>query len=461
MKKLISTLILIAAASPCLFADQSDISITVYNNDLVLVREMRAIDFKKGTYDYRFTDVPSRIDPTSVHFKPSKMTDKISILEQNYQYDLVSPDKVFEKYIDYQITAVGKNGQIYEGKLLSYSGGSIIIQGKKGDLSVARTAELTDYRFEKLPEGLLTRPTLVWKFQSETKGSVNCEVSYLTSGMNWHSEYVAVVGADDKSLELSGWVSIDNRSGGAFKNAKVKLIAGDVHLVTPKRPRAGYQIMPEDKLMAKGAPQFEEKAFFEYHLYTLQRRTDIMNNEIKQITLFPASEVKAKKVYTFDTAYRWRYGQQKQKVKVTLEFKNSKTEGLGMPLPKGKIRVYKMDTDKSMEFIGEDNIDHTPKDEMVRVYVGDAFDVVGERKQTDRKEITRYITEESIEIKLRNHKKKKVEVVVIEKLRGGEWEIIKTSHDYHKKDVSTIEFKIPVKPDGETVLTYSVRYKRL
>ncbi|PJA26784.1 MAG: DUF4139 domain-containing protein [candidate division Zixibacteria bacterium CG_4_9_14_3_um_filter_46_8] len=458
-RKFVSLIIIMMGVGNALAVGaQPDVALTVYNQDLALVKEVRSLEFKPGIFDYRFSEVPSRIDPTSVHFKPRQSIDKISILEQNYQYDLVSPDKIFDKYLDHQITAIGKNGQLYEGTLLSRSGESVVVQGKDGSLSVVRTEELTDYKFDKLPDGLLTRPTLVWKFDSAVKGPIDCEVSYLTNGMNWHSEYVAVVAEDDKSLELSGWVSIENNSGGSFKNARVKLIAGDIHRVPAKGIEGAYG-MNAFRSEAKVAPQFEEKAFFEYHLYTLQRRADILSNEIKQITLFPASEVKARKVYTYDRGYGRRGDG--TKVKVSLEFKNGQAEGLGTPLPKGTIRVYKVDSDKSLEYVGEDEIDHTPKDEMVRVYVGDAFDIIGEPKAADFKEISSSVSEESYEVKLRNHKKEKVEVVVVEKLwKSTDWEIIKSNFDFHKKDANTIEFTIPVSPDGETILTYTVRYKR-
>ncbi len=460
MKRFIFILMVFILVSDVFSADSKDVAITIYNDNLALVREVRPIEFQKGIFDYRYTDVPSKIDPTSVHFSPRKSANKIAILEQNYQYDLVSSDKIFEKYIDNKISAIGKNGQAYEGTLLSYSSGSIVVQGNDGSLSVVRTNELTDFRFEKLPKGLLTKPTLVWKFDSDASGAIDCETSFLTEGINWHAEYVAVVAEDDKSLELSGWVSIDNRSGGSFNDARVKLMAGEIHRAEPQ-PDFPLKLGARMARDAEAAPQFEEKEFFEYHLYTLQRKATILNNEIKQITLFPSSETRAEKVFTFEgQGYRRNRGQL-QNAKVTLEFKNSSSEGLGMPLPKGKVRVYKMDSDKSLEFIGEDNIDHTPKDEMVRIYVGDAFDVLGERKRADRNVISERVSEETIEISLRNHKSEDVEVVVVERLYGwGDWEIIKKSHDYHKKDANTIEFTVPVESDGETVINYTVRYRR-
>jgi hypothetical protein len=462
MKKLFIALFLLIATCGCIRADEPNIAVTIYNNNLALVREVRSIDFQKGLFDFRFKDVPSRIDPTSVHFKPLKWEDRIAILEQNYQYDLVSSDKIFEKYIDYKIAVRGKNGQEYRGTLLSYTGNHLVIQGDEGDLNVIRNEEVTDFSFEKLPEGLLTRPTLVWKFDSGARGKADCEVSYLTGGMDWHAEYVAVVADDEKSLELSGWVSVENKSGGSFKNAKMKLIAGDVNIIQPEpgygrgAPMMMERTTPEKK-------QFEERAFFEYHLYSLKRPADLMNNEIKQISFIPSTRVKAKKIYTYEQpGYSYyRRDESSDNVKVELEFKNSQAEGLGIPLPRGKVRGYKMDIDGSMEFIGEDMIDHTPKDEMVRIYVGDAFDLVGERKKTEHKTIAKYINEESYEITLRNHKKERVEIVVVERLsyRAG-WEILKSSHKYTKKDAHTIEFTVPVEKDGETVITYTVRYDR-
>lgn len=293
----------------------------------------------------------------------------------------------------------------------------------------------------------------MWLLDSDVSGKRKAEVSYLTSGINWHSEYVAVVDQKDQNLELAGWVSIDNRSGATYEDAKVKLIAGEVHRVEEVAPlRMGKGMAME---MAAAPPQFEEKAFFEYHLYTLLRPATIKDNEIKQVSLFPSTNVKVKKIYTYDGA---RYD---KNIRVELEFKNAQTEGLGMPLPQGKIRVYKADMDKSLEFVGEDRINHTPKDEKVRVFLGNAFDIVGERKKTDFKQISDDVTEESYQIKLRNHKEEAVEVVVVEHLYSyTDWEIRESTFPYEKKDASTIEFKIPLAKDQEVVLNYTVRYYR-
>lgn len=438
----------------------AEVSVTIYNQDLGLVKDVRELEFQKGKSVVKFTDVAAQIDPTSVHFKLVNPSDQVSILEQNYQYDLVSSSKILEKYIDKEIELFtkgeGTSGQekSYKGVLLSYSNENLTLKEPEGAIRIVRLNEVRDMYFPSLPEGLITKPTLVWLLDSQVSGKRKAEVSYLTSGINWHAEYVAVVDQLDQNLELAGWVSIDNRSGATYEEAKVKLIAGEVHRVREEipLPRLGKG---EVMAMAAGAPQFEEKPFFEYHLYTLLRPATIKDNEIKQVSLFPTTNVKVKKIFTYDGA------REEKSVKVEVEFKNSQADGLGMPLPKGKIRVYKADVDKSLEFVGEDLIDHTPKDEKVRVFLGNAFDIVGEKKRTDFKQISKDVTEESFEIKLRNHKEEAVEVVVVEHLYSyTNWEIIESNFKYEKKDAGTIEFKIPLAKDEEKIINYTVRYTR-
>jgi hypothetical protein len=439
---------------------ESTVAVTIYNQDLGLVKDVRELEFQKGKSLVKFSDVAAQIDPTSVYFKPVDVADKVVILEQNYQYDLVSSTKILEKYIDKEIELFTKAGgpseqdKSYKGILLSYSDENLTLKEPEGAIRIVRLNEVRDMYFPSLPEGLITKPTLVWLLDSQVSGKRKAEVSYLTSGINWHAEYVAVVDQRDQNLELAGWVSIDNHSGATYEDAKIKLIAGEVHRVREEIPipRLGKAEMME---MAAGAPQFEEKPFFEYHLYTLLRPSTIKDNEIKQVSLFPTTNVKVKKIFTYDGA------RDDKNVKVELEFKNSEADGLGMPLPQGKIRVYKADVDKSLEFVGEDLIDHTPKDEKVRVFLGNAFDIVGERKKTDFKQISKDVTEESYEIKLRNHKEEAVEVVVVEHLYPyTTWEITESNFKYEKKDVSTIEFKIPLAKDEEKIINYTVRYVR-
>lgn len=430
------------------------IAITIYNQDLALVKDARTLDFVKGKNEIKFTDVAARIDPTSVHFKALDYTEKVMILEQNYQFDLVSSDRILEKYVNKEIQIKTKGEKLYTGELLSYAADNLTLKEKDGGIRIVSRSEVMDLFFPSLPEGLITRPTLLWWLESQIEGKHKAEVSYLTTGINWHAEYVGVVDEKDQNLEIAGWVSIDNRSGATYEDAKMKLVAGEVHRVEERRVRP---------LLAKGidleaaemARPFEEKAFFEYHLYTLKRPATIKDKEIKQITLFPTERVKVDKIFLYDGA------KAAKKVKVNLEFVNSREQGLGIPLPEGKIRVYKEDVDKSLEFVGEDKIDHTPRDEKVRVYLGDAFDVVGERKRTDYNRITEDVWEESYEIKLRNHKEEGIEVTVVEHLLFyAEWEITKSDFEFRKKDAQTIEAKIPLEPDEERVLQYTVRYVR-
>ncbi len=452
MKKLSILLIFIIWAS-MLFGAEKDIAITIYNNRMALVKDIREIDLNKGNIDVKFRDVAATIDPTSVHFKSLTAPKDVSILEQNYEYDLVNQDKVLEKYIDQKITVFTKQDGPFKGKLLSHRGGSILLQMDAGNLKAVSTSSVINIDFPNLPEGLITRPTLVWYLNNAGKsGSHKTEVSYIAGNIDWHAEYVAVSKKDDTELELNSWVSIDNQSGTNYENARLKVVAGDVNLAKrPAQPRIRKQAMAN--ALAAPAPQFEEKSFFEYHLYTLQRRTTIKNNQIKQISLFPTTTTKIDKIYLYNGS---RYGKD---VRVNLEFKNSNEYGLGIPLPMGKIRVYKEDNaDQSLEFIGEDFIDHTPKDEKVRIYVGNAFDIKGERAKKSQRKISDKAREETIEIKIRNHKETDIKVIIEENV-WGDWEIRNQSHPYKKKDANTIEFTVPVKKDAETVVQYTVLYK--
>jgi hypothetical protein len=331
---------------------------------------------------------------------------------------------------------------------MSADASALTVQMADGGIRIINREQIADLGLAELPEGLITRPTLVWTLDSDVSGSQQAEVRYLTKQINWHAEYVATIAADETKLELAGWVSIDNRSGATYKDAKLKLIAGDVNRVQEQR----YS-RPEMAMLRAGTKAdagFEEKEFFEYHLYTLPRPSTIRDNEIKQLALFAPANVTAKKIFTYNGA------QDGKKVRVNMEFVNSESAGLGMPLPKGVIRVMKADTDGSLEFIGEDRIDHTPKNEKVRVYLGNAFDIVGERTQKDRRQITNRTTEEDFEIVLRNHKSEAVTVVVSER-QWGDWDIVANSHEHTKKDANTSEWQIDVPVDGETKLTYTVR----
>ena len=433
-------------------ADQKSVAVTVYNSDLGVVKDLRTIDIKSGTSQIAITDVAQFIDPTSVHIDLDG-----EVIEQNYQYDLVSLDKILQKYIDKDVQLIGENSELIEGKLLSSFGGQIVLQKKEGGLLML--PNVSKYRFSvgTLPEGLITKPTLIWTVNAPKSGKQDVEISYQTSGMNWHAEYVAVLNSDDTKLDLNSWVSIENKSGTTYKDAVLKLVAGDINLVKNQQ-RLNYQ--PQEMMVKSQGitqPQFQEKEFFEYHIYNLQRPTTLANNETKQISLFEASGVKAVKKYFYNGQNNYySNASQTGKVDVVVEFENKEENNMGMPMPKGKVRMYKSDG-KTLEFVGEDLIDHTPRNEKVRLKIGQAFDVVVEDVQTENKKITDRVSEQAYEVKFKNRKKEDI-TVEVERPLGLNWEILSSSLAYEKKDAQNVIFKVPVPQDGETVLKFRVRY---
>jgi hypothetical protein len=422
--------------------------VTVYNQNIALVREERSVDLSAGRQTLRYADVAAQIDPTSVHLIPVS-GGGFNVLEQNFQYDLVSGDRLLERSLENTVRVVGKDGGITEGKLLSFDGASLVLDTRDG-IKIINRAETRELSVGQLPGGLISRPTLAWMLDANGSGTRRTRLSYLTGGLAWHAEYVAVINPEDTGLSLGGWVSIENQSGGTYPEARLKLVAGDIQLVRQvfnKATRGAVDMME----MQAAAPQFQERSFFEFHLYDLERPTTIADRETKQISLFEPADVRnVEKKYTFDEQ---RLG---SKVNVTLEFKNAEASGLGRPLPAGKVRVYKQDKDGSQEFVGEDLIDHTPRDEKVRLALGKAFDVVAERKQTNYRRISDKVTEASFEIAVRNRKKERVTVVVVEH-PTGDWEVVQKSHEFTKKDAATIEFPVTVAAGAEVTITYTVR----
>lgn len=442
--------------------DQTGIAITIYNVNLGLVKDQRSLKLPKGTGELKFMDVASQIIPTSVHIKSLVNPGSLQVLEQNYEYDLLNPQKLMDKYVGKEVRLYQKNPytereEIVTATLLSNNGGPIYRIGD--EITFGHPGRII---FPGVPENLISKPTLVWLLENSLQSLQKVEASYLTNGINWRADYVVTLNDKDDRADLSGWVTIDNKSGATYKDAKIKLVAGDVN-------RVKEQVMYDRVVMKAAAPagraeqQFKEEEFFEYHIYTLQRQSTIKENQTKQISLVNADDIKVKKELVFYGAqyyYRSSYGESisKQKVGVYVEIANKKEDNLGMPLPKGTVRVYKKDSEGSLQFVGEDSIDHTPKDEKVRVKLGDAFDVVGTRKQTDWKKIAYDTYEAAFEISLRNHKKEDVVVRVIEPI-PGEWTMLNASHDYKKTEAFTAEFSIPVPKDKETKLTYRVRMR--
>ncbi|MBZ5641098.1 MAG: DUF4139 domain-containing protein [Acidobacteriia bacterium] len=441
-------------------ADRTSAAVTVYNVNLALVREVRSLRIDRGgVASLRFMDVPSSINPRTVSLKSLTAPGALSVLEQNYEYDLISPEKLLEKYVGQEVEVVEQaqdlTTRVSKATLLSVNGGPVYRIGDR--IVLNQTGRVT---LPSVPADLVARPTLVWTLRSDKPGTHEVEASYLTDGVNWSADYVVVVDADDRSSDLTGWVTVENRSGATFRDATLKLVAGDVRRVTPSAPVA-YEAMRSELKAAAGAPQFAEESFFEYHLYTLDRPTTIRENETKQITLLEAPSVPLTKRLLLVGQpgwYRSRYGTiaKDEKVSVVLEFKNAREAGLGIPLPKGTIRVYKKDRSGAEQFVGEDAIGHTPKDETVKLKVGDAFDVVADRTQTDYRSLSPRQSESAFEIALRNRKDEDAVVTVREPV-GGDWQVVQSSQTYKKLDAGTIEFVVTVPKGQEVKLTYRVR----
>ncbi len=471
--------------------ERTAVDLTIYNQNLSLIREERMIKLVKGMSHVVLPDIPSTIDGTSLHFISVTDPSAVRVLEQNYQYDLVHQAKLLEKYIGKEVEFIRvepetKKEYTVRGRLIAtgyylqpqhgspvpnyYSTGGMIaeIDGKIELNPVGRLI------LPSLAEGLILKPQLEWLVNSAREGQHKTEISYLAGQLNWNCNYVALLNKDDSKIDVTGWVTVTNNSGTSFRNAGLKLVAGDVNIV---KEAFEYEarLAKSQAVADASAPQFKQTDLFEYKLYSLQRRTDLNNNETKQIELTSAKNVTAKKVFIYDgLADQWRYwyrnysyrsqgsfGQQSNtKVGVFVTFKNDELSGLGIPLPKGKVRVYKRDDDGKEQFIGEDQIDHTPKDEEVKLYLGNAFDIVGERAQKDFKSYAAgHVVEETIEIKVRNHKDEPVEVQVYEHpWRWSQWEIIKSNTDWTKVDQTTLRFPVKIAKGGEKTVSYTIRY---
>jgi hypothetical protein len=448
MPGVLAILVLSSAAAAEEAPSARRISLTVYNTDLGLVKDVRDVEIDRGVTTLSFSEVASGIDPTSVHLS----LDGAEVLEQNYEYDLVSTAKLLEKALDRRVQVFTKEQGFFEGVLLSSDGQNLVLRKGEGGIDVVSGDEVLHMSLPDLSEGLVTRPTLEWLLSSSRAGTRAVEVDYLTGGISWHAEYVGVSDANDRQVDLSGWVSIDNRSGATYPDAELKVVAGDVRRVQPAVPTFARADMRLEEAAGMKAG-FEEEAFFEYHLYTLPRKTTVGDRQVKQITLFPPAVARVQKVFRYDGA------RDPKNVRITLELKNDEASGLGMPLPAGTVRLYKRDSGGSLQFIGEDRIDHTPRDEEVKLYIGNAFDVVGERRVVESRRVSDRVREETVEVLVRNHKKDAATVVIVEHL-GGDWRILESTHEYQKKDAYTVEIPVTAKPDEEVKVTFTVRYGR-
>jgi hypothetical protein len=446
--------------------DQVDLNVTVYNSNIALIRDVRQIHLASGIFLVRFEDVAASIMPATVHFRSLTDPAKLNVVEQNYEYDLLDAQKLLQKYVGREITLVrgeedANSTKWVETKAVLLADNNNAPVWKIGN-EIVTGMPTSWYRFSELPGNLYSRPTLVWTLDNRGAGEQRVEASYLANSMNWNADYVLTVARDERTSDLDGWVTLTNNSGVSFENAKLQLVAGEIHQVAPA-PMMAKDTMRMNNAIS-GPPQFQQEGMSEYHLYTLGRRTTIQNNESKQISLLSGTGVPVEKFLAVEGQPYYFRNQQgignaiPEPVKVYYRFKNEEKGGLGMPLPAGTVRVYQADSKGGIQFVGEDRISHTPKDETLKIYVGNAFDIVCERKLLDYKKLAGNLYEMEYQITLRNHKDVPVTIEAREPI-GGDWEVVNSNLKWTKLDATTISFEIPVEQNGTATLDYRVRVK--
>jgi hypothetical protein len=455
-----------AGAQATTLSDQTELNVTVYNSNIALVRDVRQLVLPDGAFALKFADIAATVNPATVHFRSLTEPDKLSVLEQNYEYDLLDPAKLLHKYVGKEVTLVRTfrdNGEIKheqtKATLLADNNGPVWKIGN--DIVTGGFAE--SYRFPEVPANLYERPTLLMSLENFGARKQQVEASYLAQNLSWNADYILTVGREDKTADLDGWVTLANTSGTAFHNARLQLVAGDLNRL-PMNGRNFAQFQAGIGGAKKAEAQFQQESFSEYHLYTLGRRTSIEDKETKQISLLQGTGVPTEKIFIVNGQNYYYRSQQnpgapiKDPVLVYYKFRNEQKSGLGMPMPAGNVRVYQKDSKGGVLFIGEDRIDHTPKDETVTVHIGNAFDIVAERKQTDYKHIDGHTWEMEYEIKLRNHKDAPVVVEVNEPI-GGDWEMLSSTYKATKTAAFAAQFRVPIEKDGTSTLTYRIRAK--
>jgi hypothetical protein len=445
--------------------DQTDLALTVYNSNIALVRDVRQLQMPGGGFRLKFMDIAATVNPATVHFRSLTEPEKVSVIEQNYEYDLLEPAKLLNKYVGKEVTIVRaymdsgttKHEEV-KATLLANNNGPVWKIGN--DIVTGLYAET--YRFPGVPGNLYDRPTLLMSLENAGAAKQKVEASYLATNLSWNADYVLTVGRDDKLADLDGWVTLVNNSGTSFHNAKLQLVAGDLNRIQPGIAARAEGDMVMKAMSAPAPAQFQQQNFSEYHLYSLGRKTSVEDKETKQISLLQGSGIPVEKLFVVNGQNYYFHSAQnpgqplKDQVMVYYKFKNEQKAGLGMPLPAGNLRVYQKDSKGGVLFVGEDRIDHTPKDEFLNVKIGNAFDVVSERKQIDFKSLGSRTWEIEVEVKIRNHKDSPVTVQVNEPI-GGDWEMLSSSFKYEKTAAFAAQFEVPVTANGESVLRYRVR----
>lgn len=482
-------LLAICLFSTAFFAQSSQPSITIYNQDFAVVRQEIPLDLKPGENQVNISEITMHLEPDSIVLRDPTGKHRLQILEQNYRADAISEPLLLSLYEGKTIDFELPGGQIVKGKVIRsgytppnyFQPGQPYYNGQQQQPVIEVNGQLRFSLpgtpvFPSLTDDSILKPRLEWSLATDQAGKFPAEFSYVTAGMGWKADYNIVAPDKGDVVDLVGWITMDNKTGKTFENARIKLMAGDVNKIQPGMavPMASAKAMRAADEMLR--PNVTEKAFDEYHLYTLERPTTLRDRETKQVEFIRGNGVTAKQLYIYDGAnidisrYNWgwenirndrTYGTESNpKVWVMREFVNSQANHLGIPLPKGRVRFYRRNDDGQIEFTGENVIDHTPRDETVRIYTGNAFDLTGERRRNDYVlETGKKSATESFEIKVRNHKKEAVKVRVVEHLyRSLTWEIASSSSDYKKTDAHTIEFPITVAPDSEKVVNYTAHY---
>lgn len=445
--------------------EQKSVAVTIYNENLALIKDQRTITLDKGFNLLAFRGVSAKMRPETALLRNLNNAG-LKVIEQNFDFDLLTPQKLLEKYVGKQVQIATMNPvtgeeKIEQATVLSTNNGVVVQIDDR-----IETNPRGRFIYEKVPENLRHQPTLVIQLNSSTSRAQDIELSYLSSGLSWKADYVAELNAKDNKLDLVGWVTLNNTSGTGYNNAKLQLVAGNVNVVRNDfKHRLEGRAMPTAKMTMMEDSAMQEESLFEYHLYSLNRPTTISNNQTKQVSLLTATQVPVNKEFLLQGNtyyYQSSYGNigQKMKVGVYVEFKNKETSGLGMPLPKGVVRVYKKDKSGNAQFIGEDNIDHTPKNEDIRLKLGDAFDITADKKQTNfekRVAIGKYnhAYESAYEIKIKNAKSEPVTVIVREPV-PGDWKMLEHSHPFKKVAAGTAEWHIEVPAEGSTTLEYNI-----
>jgi hypothetical protein len=449
---------------PSTLKDQQSVAITIYNENLALVKDTRRVTLEAGPNRLALREVSGRMRPETAQLRSLSQPGALTLIEQNFDFDLLTPAKLLEKYVGRTVRVVKTHPttgaeSVESATVLAASNGVVLRIGDRIETGLPGRIV-----YDGVPANLRDRPTLVTELLSARAGAQTLELSYLSGGLSWRADYVAELNGADSALDLNGWVTLTNTSGTAYPNARLQLVAGDVNRVRDELRQAAGTAARLAKAEAP-ASNLQQESLFEYHLYTLQRPTTIADNQTKQVALLSAGSVPVVKELVLqgsDYYYRSSFGNigQKMKVGVFVQFENRDSSRLGLPMPKGVVRVYKKDSSGNAQFVGEDAIDHTPKNEKVRLKLGEAFDVTADKKQTDfrRREPTNqasYVFESGYEIVLRNAKKEPVTVVVREPV-PGDWRMLEESARHAKVAAGTAEWRVPVPPEGSTTLRYRV-----